>query len=206
MKVAIINGSPKLRESASQLLAEAVQKKLGNQTECAICSPIGPEGSEILKKIEGANALVFVFPLYIDGLPSHLLRFLDESLQDISDKASGAMVYSIVNNGFFEGRQNAVAFEIMRNFADKAGLKWGQGIGVGGGGMLRSVGIGRGPLKKVGNTLDLLSKNIINARSAQNYTVDPDFPRALYIAVAHLSWRASARKNKVNSKQMLVKP
>jgi multimeric flavodoxin WrbA len=204
MKVAIINGSPKPSGSASQLLAEELRNRLGN-IECVTTSPIGQDRSKILEKLDGSNALALVLPLYVDGLPSELLRFLDESLHDISTRASGAKVYAIANNGFFEGRQNVVAFEILRNFTSRAGLQWGQAIGVGGGGMLRSARIGHGPLKNLGKGLDALAQNILNARTAQDLMLEPNFPRSLYIAIAHLSWRLEARKNGVKGKRMYAK-
>lgn len=35
------------------------------------------------------------------------------------------MVYSIVNNGFYEGKQNRIVIEQMKHWCKAVGLKWG---------------------------------------------------------------------------------
>ena len=37
-------------------------------------------------------------------------------------------VYAIINNGFFKGRQNCVALEILENWCLRSGLNFGQGM------------------------------------------------------------------------------
>lgn len=44
--------------------------------------------------------------------------------------------YALVNSGFYEGHQNAHALHMLRHWCRRAGVRWGQGIGAGGGGML----------------------------------------------------------------------
>jgi hypothetical protein len=124
-----------------------------------------------------------------------LLRLLDEGRNEIWKAAPEARIYAVVNNGFFEGRQNAIAFEMMRNFAVCAGLKWGHGVGVGAGGMIQAAPVGRGPMNHLGKALDLLAGNIVNGQTADDYMFEPNFPRFLYKAIAHLGWRLQSRKN-----------
>jgi hypothetical protein len=72
------------------------------------------------------NVLVFAFPLYVDGIPSHLLnclRKLEKFFGGLDKK--DIMVYSLGNCGFYEGDQNKLAIEMMENWCAKAGLKWG---------------------------------------------------------------------------------
>ena len=42
----------------------------------------------------------------------------------------------VINNGFFEGKQNHIAMEQMEIWCESAGAKWGQAIGIGTGEML----------------------------------------------------------------------
>ena len=195
MKVTIVNGSPKTQNSASAIIAEALQAKLGAAANTVICSVMKQSRSEILEAIHGCDAMVFIFPLYVDGIPSHLLRLLDEAKKEIAAAASDATVYVIANNGFFEGRQNTTALEMMRHFTASADLKWGQGIGVGAGGMIHAAPVGRGPMKNLGRALDKLAANILSAAAAADYTFEPNFPKFLYNAIAHLGWRLQSRKN-----------
>ena len=50
-------------------------------------------------------------------------------------------VYAIANNGYIEGIQSEALMQVFRNFCAKSGLKWGGGIGIGGGVMLNVMRI-----------------------------------------------------------------
>jgi hypothetical protein len=195
MKIAIINGSPKRQDSASEKIAAALQSRLTPAADCAARHAAKHSREEIMAALAGCGALIFVFPLYVDGIPSHLLRLLDETRHTIADAAPGAAVYCVVNNGFFEARQNGLALELTRNFCDRAGLKWGQGLGVGAGGMIHAARVGRGPLKNLGKALDALAENILHGQTGEDLFAKPNFPKFLYNIIAHMSWRSQARKN-----------
>jgi multimeric flavodoxin WrbA len=204
-KIALINGSPKQRGSASKLILEALRERIGEAADCVVVNAAKQERGELIRAVGGCDAIVFVFPLYVDGIPSHLLRLLDEASDEIADAAPGATVYAVVNNGFYEGRQNALVFEMMKHFANRTGLAWGGGIGVGAGGMVHALTVGHGPLKKLGVALDSLAQNVTNCATADNYTFEPAFPRFLYKAAAHSEWRTTARKNGLTVKQLYKK-
>jgi multimeric flavodoxin WrbA len=204
-KIALINGSPKTGRSASKLIMEALRERLGVAADCTVCNTAKQDRGEFLRAISGRDAIVLIFPLYVDGIPSHLLRLLDEALGEIAEAAPGAKVYAIVNNGFYEGWQNKPALEMTQSFADRAGLSWGGGIGVGAGAMTNALTIGRGPLKKLGRALDSLARNITNRAAIDDYTFEPAFPRFLYKAIAHSGWRKAARKNGLTVRQLYKK-
>ncbi|MDR1247398.1 MAG: NAD(P)H-dependent oxidoreductase [Clostridiales Family XIII bacterium] len=195
MKIAIMDGSPKNKDSASGLIAAALQAELTPAADCAVCHAASHDRDEIMAALASCDALVFVFPLYVDGIPSHLLRLLDEIQNDVATVAPGAAVYCAVNNGFYEAHQNGVAMELMKNFCVRSGLRWGQGLGVGAGGMVQAAPIGRGPLANLGRALSAFAENIRNGVSADNSFVEPNFPKFLYNMIAHMSWRVQARGN-----------
>ncbi|MDR1015802.1 MAG: NAD(P)H-dependent oxidoreductase [Coriobacteriales bacterium] len=206
MKVALVNGSPKRQGSASGILVAALQDRLGPTAECVVCHAATQGRDEALAAFAGCGALVFVFPLYVDGIPSHLLRLLDEMQGAIVGVAPDATVCCVVNNGFYEAHQNKVALEMMGSFCVRSGLRWGQGLGVGAGGMIAAAPIGRGPLKGLGRALDELAGNILASRAADDRFVGPGFPRFLYQAVAHQSWRLEARQNGLKARQLYDRP
>jgi hypothetical protein len=138
----------------------------------------------------------------VDGCPSHLLAFLDEARDGIAANAPGAKVYVLVNNGFYEARQNSIAIEMMQSFCEHSGLAWGCGVGIGAGGMIQAAPIGRGPMKNLGRTLDLLAETIRDLETSANHFVEPNFPKFLYILAAHWGWKAQARKNHLKVKQL----
>ena len=205
MKIALVNGSPKNKDSASEVILKALCERVGEASECVPCSSVNQSKQEIMEAVSGCKALIFAFPLYVDGIPSHLLRLLDEMQHDIADAVPGAMVYVIVNNGFYEGSQNITALEMMRNFCVSSGLAWGQGMCVGAGGMANAAPVGHGPMKNLGLALDRLSINILDGKSVEDYIFEPNFPRFLYKAAAHMGWRMQARKNGLKIKQLYEK-
>ena len=62
--------------------------------------------------------------------------------------------------------------------------------------------IGGGTTRKIGKAIDLLAKNILELKTAENSLVEPDIPRFIYIFAAHLGWKTQAKKNGLKVKQL----
>lgn len=140
MKTLFIDCSPKRRFSASGFVASmtsvfvsGIKKKMKLQTKA--------DYEAILKELTDADAVVFSMPLYVDGVPSHILPFLKEMEQWCRDGHHAINVYVIANNGFIEGRQNEPLMQVMENFCIRSGLKWCGGLGIGGGVMMNVMRI-----------------------------------------------------------------
>ena len=135
MKTVFINCSPKKRFCASAYFlflqrlftgGEKVTEKLRTPAD----------HDRILEQFRDAQAVVFGLPLYVDGVPSHVLRFLEKMEAYCKMNHLNLSVYCIANNGFIEGRQNEPLMQTFENFCARAGLSWGGGVGIGGGVML----------------------------------------------------------------------
>ena len=76
MKTLFINCSPKKRFCASDYFLSLQRLFTGGQkvTE-KLRTPADTE--RILPKLRDADAVVFCLPLYVDGVPSHVLRFME---------------------------------------------------------------------------------------------------------------------------------
>ncbi len=140
MKTVVISCSPKKKFAASAYFArlqcaflrgQKVRKNLRAKSDYA----------EIRDELADASAVVFCMPLYVDGIPSHVLPFLKEMETFCRDRSLQLQVYVISNNGFIEGNQNSVVMEIMENFCVRSNLAFGGGLGVGGGVMLNVMRI-----------------------------------------------------------------
>ena len=131
MKTVFINCSPKKRFCASGYFLALQRLFIGGEkvTE-KLRTPA--DHPRILEQLWDADAVVFALPLYVDGIPSHVLRFME----DMEACGFQLSVYCIANNGFIEGKQNEPLMQAFEHFCARAGLSWGGGVGIGGGVML----------------------------------------------------------------------
>ena len=135
MKTVFINCSPKKRFCASAYFIWLQRLFVGGEkVACKLRSPA--DYTVILEELGDAQNVVFAVPLYVDGIPSHALRFM-ERLEAYA-KANGLHLnlYAIANNGFIEGRQNEPLMQTFERLCARAGFAWGGGVGIGGGVML----------------------------------------------------------------------
>ena len=140
MKTVFIDCSPKKRLSASGFVAAMTSLFIvGRKKRMKLRTKADFEG--ILKELEDADAVVFTMPLYVDGVPSHVLPFLKEMEAWCKRNKPELKVYTIANNGFIEGRQNEPLMQIMENFCIRSGIKWCGGLGIGGGVMMNVMRI-----------------------------------------------------------------
>ena len=135
MKTVFINCSPKKRFCASAYFLSLQRLFTGGKkvTE-KLRTPA--DHDRILQQLREADAVVFCLPLYVDGVPSHVLRFMEEMESFCRQNPLRLNVYCIANNGFIEGRQNEPLMQVFEHFCARAGFNWGGGVGIGGGVML----------------------------------------------------------------------
>lgn len=207
MRVALINGSPKATGSASNALLVFLSGLLGGEVGVVKLHLKSPTINEKdLNLIGECDVLVWAFPLYVDGVPGHLLSCLVQLEKYYSKKkTTKPLVCALVNCGFYEGNQAGVALEIMKNWTNRAGLTWGQGLGVGGGGMLASlvgVPLGQGPLKNLGKALEILTTSMKMGKSSAHTYIVPNFPRFAYKLTAEYGWRLQIRANGLKTKDL----
>ncbi len=207
MKIAFINGSPKLKESASGNILEEFKTLVKKNNVIVNINLHKPQINDKQKdELYSCDTFIFAYPLYVDGIPSHLLYCLKELQEYFITKISKPIrVYAIVNCGFFEGSQNAISIDILKNWSHRAGLLWGQGIGIGGGGMLsfmKNVPLGHGPKKNLGKALNEFANNIIHEKSENSIFISPNFPKFAYKYAAHNGWRLQVKTNGLTAKDL----
>lgn len=207
MKIILVNGSPRARHSASEGILKSLKSILPEEYEIEDIPMRTRDINEAdLEKLSGCDALVFAFPLYVDGVPSHLLRCMVQMESFFKERpAKGILVYALVNSGFYEGKQSGIAIDIMRNWTLKSNLAWGHGLGIGGGGMLASitnVADGQGPKKNFGEALKVVAERITSKSSGESLFISPNFPRFAYRLGAEMGWRQQIKANGLKKKDL----
>ena len=134
-KTLLINCSPKKKLSVSGFIMRCAGLMIRGEKEY-LCLRTPADRERILQAMVTSGKVVFVLPLYVDGVPSHVLSFLKEAEAFCGEKGLRMKVYAIANNGFIEGRQNEPLMQVLENFCARSGLEWCGGVGIGGGVML----------------------------------------------------------------------
>jgi len=140
----LIIGSPKTNvPSTSSVLGSYLLERLGDRgwetgSLTLRASLNRPEGeAALLAGIDRAGLIVLVFPLYADALPYLVTRALTVIAGNLRAATQPAkQLVAIVNSGFPEIRQNAVALAICEEFAAQSGIAWRGGLALGAGGMI----------------------------------------------------------------------
>lgn len=136
MNILILNASPKRKGGASRFFAKMMKLMLAG-CKITTCDVSGPGDYEnALSHFENVNAVIMSVPLYVDGIPAHMLPFLMQAEQLCTEKHCNFKLYAVSNNGFIEGRQNATHLNMYEAWCARAGVEWGGGLGIGGGVML----------------------------------------------------------------------
>jgi hypothetical protein len=214
MNIAFVNGSPKSGQgNNSGILLKLLRKKFKRPhclSEYAVKKRILKDGQ--IAELCGMDAIVVSFPLYYDALPAHLLYAMKRIEEYIKNNGLKCKVnlYAIANNGFYEGRQNEIALEIIKNWCARIEFTYGQGIGQGAGEMLpflENIPSKYGPLKNLDKALSDLAANVESGRKGNDILLSPNFPYFAWKFVAeNFFWNRLGKKNGLSRKDLLARP
>lgn len=133
MKTVFINLTPKKKNSMSDYLLRTT--KFFTKGECSVVNYRGrADDKKILSELKKAQNLVFATPLYVDGLPSHVLELLQRLERLVSKELN---VYALVNCGFYEGEQCELALNMIKIWCKHSNTNFSGGLGLGAGEMHR---------------------------------------------------------------------
>lgn len=141
MKALIVNGSPKKKGSTSGFLGKVIGCLLLDWKVWHASIRTQKEFPEIFQHLQEIDVLILAVPLYVDGIPSHVIEFLQEAEKFCTENNCHFSCYVISNNGFIEGIHNQVHLKMYECWCKRAAITWGGGIGIGGGEMLHVLSI-----------------------------------------------------------------
>ena len=205
-KVLLLIGSPKTQSTSASLgthlLGLLRQRGLATETvhiTSALRSPEAEAG--LLQAVDDADLIAVAFPLYVDSLPSPLVRAFEVIAihRRKMELTRPQRPLAIANCGFPEAHHNDTALAQCRLFCRDTGIEWVGGLGLGGGGMIAGLPLekrGRA-VKNVIKALDLAADSLAADRPLRPEAVSlmarPLIPTWLYIFVGHYGWRRTAK-------------
>jgi len=215
MKIAMICCSPKAKDSGSEELLGILERCFPQDGSCKRFTMNRSELTQSdMASMMACDALVFAFPLYVDGIPSHMLRCLEQLEREFTDRGgSDSIVYGICNCGFPEARQCNIALDMLNIWTNKCGLRWGRGTAIGGGGglaMMKKVPDNAGPKKEPHDALVALARDIMNSFTSSgarrhiyaSTMSDSYFSHLFYRVGAHMMWNGMAKANGLRKKDL----
>lgn len=190
--IVIINGSPRAPRSNSKRYIALFERYC--KRECAVFEAAGGNHREIWKAAEACDDILLVFPLYIDGIPATLLELLKS--REMTGTAGGTKVHAVVNCGFLEPEQNAVALKMVGLFCRKNGLLFGSSLCIGGGEAILDTPFA--PLVKF--KLKRLAGAVHSGRDEALLTTMP-ISKGMYVRASTSYWIGKAKANGLTREQ-----
>lgn len=149
-KMLILNGSPR-KQKTSYRFSQAIQSEAENHhIETEICHIIDAFHSKdsmrnILCKMEEADYLGLVTPLYVDYLPYPVLWFMEESMERNLCVKPQARFFAVAQCGFPDVQLLDPILGACQIYAKKMDRDWAGGIAYGGGAILDGI-----PMEELG--------------------------------------------------------
>lgn len=197
----LLVGSPKGRKSASFSVGAHLLKDLhgrGLQAEEVIIYEEAKSDASLQRLVERmgmADLVVLSFPLYVDSLPSRVIRLMEMVEENSTrEKLRGKGFLVMINSGFPETRQSAVAIEICRLFASSNGMEWRGALCLPGGPILNAM-----PLEQAGGRarhqvkgLGIAANDLAGGKEVSDQAKEEfsrlGIPKWLYIITANRGW------------------
>ena len=132
MKTLLLELSPKPKRSTSKYLLSHLRVTLGKDVIRKKLKQ--SEYENIYNLMNECDNVVFATPIYVDGLPGSVVKFL-EYLQTKEFKEN-IKLYAISNCGFYEGHQNKNSLKMIEAFCITKNISYMGGVGVGAGEMI----------------------------------------------------------------------
>ncbi|NLY44502.1 MAG: NAD(P)H-dependent oxidoreductase [Tissierella sp.] len=210
-KALLLIGSPKVKNSTSESLGDYLLEGLHESgyicESLHVLSILNKNKEELLDKVNSADLIIISFPLYVDSLPTSLIKVFELIANDRNTKKIGKKqsLIAIANSGFPESFHNHTALRICENFANKNNFMWLGGFALGGGAAINGVpikqlsgGMTRNVVKALDMAVAAVSINKKVPKEAVEIMARNLIPINIYTSVANRGWKAQAKKYKVS--------
>ncbi len=192
-KIIILNGSPRAPKSNSRRYAEIFVQHCSCENE--YFNILKTNHHELCSRLSGFTDLLFVFPLYADGIPVTLLNFLKTLEQN--PPRNKPVVSILINCGFLEYRQNDTAVKMIELFCKQNGYRLGSVLKIGSGESILDT-----PFRLLAvRQIKKLSASITKAKYRVLQTTMPLTPN-MFVKASTSYWINYGKKNGITKEQM----
>lgn len=208
MTIGLINGSIRSRGVSASLMNEMSHLLQGEDVILSHWDDAAKAHASIDELLE-ADAWVLFFGVYFDGLPSHLLRCLEDIERSVKNAQNKPRVYVLINCGFPEPVHAELSFSIVRHWCERADLEFSGGILFGSGGAylaFQRVPMGTGEKKHLAEALSELASSIREERELPAMTTDLGFSQEAYFELSNEGWRQAAKKRGLAVEDLYATP
>ena len=202
-KIVLLNCSLRADNSNSKKFLDRMSSDIRGNVESINLSTYINRYDELVEMLARTSTIVLGIPLYVDGIPSALLRVM-ERLEHCR-MAGEKHIYVVSNMGFYESVQLKNLMSMVKTWCEKCGYTYGGGVAIGAGEMIGSLitSTDKGPAKYAAEALKKLSSAINDSEDIEDIYADAyRFPRALYMLAADSGWPVGAKKNGLKRKDL----
>ena len=204
-RAVLLNPSMRSNIANSYRFAKEFSSRLKIENEILNLQPYLNDMDGLLERLYEIPVLVLCTPLYVDGLPSQLIRLMERFQEEYHGLRK--RVYLLANMGLYESSQLESLFTAVKQWCQVMGFDYCGGLGISAGELLgtliQHLPFSLGPGKSSARGMKKLAK-AINANTAIEdiYTQPFLFPRFLYIQIANRNWNITARKNGITPEDL----
>ncbi len=204
-RIVLLNGSMRNKSGNSAKLAKQLAARLEKEVDSVDLKDWMKDMPGLVKKLEAAPAIVFCIPLYVDGLPSQVIRLMEKFEQEY--RGGRKKIYVLANMGLYESGQLVNLFSAVTQWSRKMDFEYCGGLGISAGeligGLMEMIPFGKGPIRKSSEGMDLLARAINSESKTYDIYAEPKgFPKWLFIQIANVNWDRTARKNGIDPKEL----
>ena len=204
-KTVLLNGSMRSKTGNSAKLAKQLAARIDKEVESIDLKDYLKDLSGLVKRLEDAPAIVFCIPLYVDGLPSQVIRLMEKFEREYS--GGKKKIYVLANMGLYESSQLVNLFSAVTQWSHRMDFDYCGGLGVSAGeligGLMELIPFGKGPVRKIAEGMDLLARAVNSEGRTYDIYAEPEgIPKWLFIQIANINWNRTAKQNGINPKDL----
>ncbi|MCR4952014.1 MAG: hypothetical protein K6A40_11900 [Solobacterium sp.] len=200
-KTVFLNGSVRGKNANSYAFGRQLMSFMTEESGFCHISTYLNDLSALVETCADADTLVFCVPLFVDGLPSQVLRFQRAFEKEYAGPAKN--VYVLANMGLYETEQLNNLNEMMRLWCRTMDFSLKGCLSIGAGELLRVLMDTEPFCRDLKETMKRFARAVESGEKTETLTAGPSFfPRSLYIAVANVSFCLTAKRNKLHIRDL----